>query len=85
MKVVVTRREKPIEAVQYDGSNAEEVGKFMESPNYVHDDEKILVATERTGNILVPLGYWVVLDEYGEYRVISNEVFQERYVIEAVE
>jgi hypothetical protein len=72
-------RKKPvvIEAVQYDGSNASEIGVFV-GDAYV-DGRRVPVIRTLEGDMSVTSGDWVIRGVQGEFYPCKPDIFDATY------
>lgn len=77
-------REKPpvVEAVQFDGSNTDEIKDlFEEEENVVLsvDSSILLIQSDRRSLQMVPKGDWCVKDTWGGIYTLSDAEFSKRF------
>lgn len=67
------RKTATIQAEQFDGST--EMTKKYDLENYGGD----LVLDELEGEFAIKPGDWIVKDEYGNYQVVTDDIFRRTY------
>ncbi len=76
-----------VEAMKFDGKNGDEVvkmtkaamGEDAENMVYALDGESLLIQGRYGGVVLVPVGSYVVVREYGELVSMDAERFEAQY------
>lgn len=73
-------RKKPIviEAIKYNGKNAQEIANFMGCQYPATKDEKLVIRTLE-GNPYADIGDWIIKDVKGEFYPIKNDIFLATY------
>lgn len=74
-------RKKPvvIEAVQYDGTNEQEIARFAGLDASVFGRDRALVIYTLEGNMSVSVGDYVIRGVAGEHYPIKEHIFLETY------
>lgn len=75
-------RRKEIEAVQYDGTNYEELAQFTDGDVYINFDKSnktILLVKGETSISMKPRDYLVKNEDYIEFQKMSKELFENKY------
>lgn len=72
---------KPIavEAVQWTGSNVDEIMNFMEDNPPVFDYWDRITIQTLEGEMKAPIGSWIIRGTKGEYYPCRGDVFEETY------
>lgn len=79
--IKATKKKVTIEAVQYDGNNADEIKDFIGADNLVWNSDRILVKTLE-GNMKANAGDYIIKGVKGEFYPCREDIFLETYTID---
>jgi len=73
-------RKKPvvIEAIQYNGKNAQEISNFMNCQYPAIEGKKVIIGNLE-GNLIADMNDWIIKDVKGEFYPVKNNIFLETY------
>ena len=80
MKIKATKKQITIEAVQYDGTNAQEISDFVGSSNLVWNDDRISIITLE-GPMTASKSDYIIKGVKGEFYPCKPDIFAESYDI----
>ena len=74
-------RKKPvvIEAIQYDGTNYEDIFKFTNSKAELHTKPNYLIILTLEGDMKAKINDWIIKGVKGEFYPCKPDIFEETY------
>lgn len=73
------KRPIPIEAMQYTGDNLIDITMFAKAHFYIKTDGSLYITTLE-GDMLCPVGAYVIKGVDGEYYPCRGDIFEKTYV-----
>ena len=81
MKIKATKKQITIEAIQYDGKNAQEIADFIGFDNFVWNGDRISINTLE-GTMTANNGDYIIKGVQGEFYPCKEDIFNETYDID---